>query len=136
MLDIDRFKKINDSYGHLAGDFVLRELGKVLQEGLRADDFLARYGGEEFALIMREISKRNALQTAERIRKLVETSTFKHEGKKMAVTVSIGLATWPDDRIDSVQDLVKAADNNLYAAKRKGRNKVVGQAEKKVPKMS
>jgi two-component system cell cycle response regulator len=135
MLDIDWFKKINDSYGHLAGDFVLRKLGTVLQEGLRADDFLARYGGEEFALIMREVSKRNALQTAERLRKLVETTTFTHEGKKMAVTISIGVATWPDDSIDSVQNLVKTADKNLYAAKRKGRNKVVGQEEKKVPKM-
>jgi two-component system cell cycle response regulator len=135
MVDIDRFKKINDSYGHLAGDFVLREVGKLLQEGLRADDFLTRYGGEEFALIMREISKRNALETAERLRKLVETSTFRHEGKKMAVTVSIGVATWPADRINSVQDLVKAADANLYAAKRKGRNKVVGQREE-MPKGS
>jgi two-component system cell cycle response regulator len=133
MLDIDRFKKINDSYGHLAGDFVLRKLGNVLKQGLRADDFLARYGGEEFALIMREVSKRNALQTAERLRKLVETTTFKHEGKKMTVTVSIGVATWPDDRCDSIQNLVKAADKYLYSAKRKGRNRVVGQEEKKKP---
>ena len=135
MLDIDRFKKINDSYGHLAGDFVLRKLGNVLQERLRADDVLARYGGEEFALIMRESPKRNALQTAERIRKLVETTAFKHEGKKIAVTVSIGVAAWPADKIDSGQDLVKAADANLYTAKRKGRNKVVGQREKRVPKV-
>lgn len=136
MLDIDRFKKINDSYGHLAGDFVLRKLGNMLQERLRADDFLARYGGEEFALIMRETPKRNALQTAERLRKLVATTLFKHEGNKIAVTVSIGVSTWPADRIDSSQALVKAADANLYAAKRKGRNKVVGQAEKKVSKVS
>jgi two-component system cell cycle response regulator len=135
MLDLDWFKKINDSYGHLAGDFVLRKLGNVLQHGLRADDFLARYGGEEFALIMREVSKRNALQTAERLRRLVESTTFKHEGKKMAVTVSIGVATWPDDRVDSVHNLVKAADKNLYTAKRKGRNRVVGQEEKSVPKV-
>ncbi len=125
MLDIDWFKKINDSYGHLAGDFVLRKLGYVLQQSLRADDFLARYGGEEFALIMRGSPKRNAVQTAERIRKLVEATTFKHEGKKIAVTLSIGVATWPADNIHSGRDLVKAADNNLYAAKRKGRNKVV-----------
>jgi diguanylate cyclase (GGDEF)-like protein len=84
---------------------------------------------------MREVSKRNALQTAERLRRLVESTTFKHEGKKMAVTVSIGVATWPDDRVDSVQNLVKAADKNLYTAKRKGRNRVVGQEEKRVPKM-
>jgi diguanylate cyclase (GGDEF)-like protein len=134
MVDIDRFKKINDSYGHLAGDFVLREVGKLLQEGLRADDFLTRYGGEEFALIMRGISKRNALQTAERLRKLVETTTFKHEDRKIGVTVSIGISTWPDDNIDSVRKLIKTADNNLYAAKRKGRNRVVGQGER-VPKV-
>lgn len=136
MMDIDRFKKINDSYGHLAGDFVLRKIGGMLQERLRADDFLARYGGEEFALIMRESPKQSGLQTAERIRKLVETTPFKHEGKKIAVTISIGVATWPADRIDSGQDLVKAADANLYSAKRRGRNKVVGQKEKRVPKVS
>jgi diguanylate cyclase (GGDEF)-like protein len=135
MLDIDRFKKINDTYGHLAGDFVLRKLGTILQEKLRADDFLARYGGEEFALIMREISKQNALQTAERLRELVEATPFKHEGNKMAVTVSIGVATWPDDPIDSAQKLIKTADKNLYAAKRKGRNRVAGQSEKRVPKV-
>jgi len=84
---------------------------------------------------MRESAKRNALQTAERLRKLVETTTFKHEGKKIAVTVSIGVATWPGDRIDSGQDLLKAADANLYTAKRKGRNRVVGQGEKKVSKV-
>jgi diguanylate cyclase (GGDEF)-like protein len=136
MMDIDRFKKINDSHGHLAGDFVLRKIGSMLQERLRADDFLARYGGEEFALIMRESPKQNALQTAERIRKLVETTPFKHEGKRIAVTISIGVATWPAEHIDSGQDLVKAADANLYSAKRRGRNKVVGQKEKRVSKVS
>jgi diguanylate cyclase (GGDEF)-like protein len=136
MLDLDRFKKINDSYGHLAGDFVLRKLGSVLQEKLCADDFLARYGGEEFALIMRETPKRNALQTAERLRKLVETTTFKHEGRKIGVTVSIGVSTWPDDNIDSVRKLIKTADSNLYTAKRKGRNTVVAQTEKKMSKVS
>ena len=136
MMDIDRFKKINDSHGHLAGDFVLRKIGSMLQERLRADDFLARYGGEEFALIMRESPKQNALQTAERIRKLVETTPFRHEGKKIAVTISIGVATWPAEHIDSGQDLVKAADASLYSAKRRGRNKVVGQKEKRVSKVS
>jgi two-component system, cell cycle response regulator len=135
MLDIDRFKKINDSCGHLAGDLVLRKLGNVLLEKLRADDFLARYGGEEFALLMRETSKRSALQTAERLRNLIQTTPFKHEGKKIAVTVSIGVATWPADQVTSPQDLVKAADANLYAAKRKGGNKVVGQREE-MPKGS
>ena len=91
MMDIDRFKKINDSHGHLAGDFVLRKIGSMLQERLRADDFLARYGGEEFALIMRESPKQNALQTAERIRKLVETTPFKHEGKKSPSRSASGL---------------------------------------------
>jgi diguanylate cyclase (GGDEF)-like protein len=136
MMDIDRFKKINDSYGHLAGDFVLRKLGSVLKEKLRAEDFLVRYGGEEFALIMRETSSGSALQTAERLRKLVETTLFKHEGQKITVTVSIGVATWPAAQIDSSHDLVKTADANLYAAKRKGRNRVVGQGEKRVPKVS
>jgi diguanylate cyclase (GGDEF)-like protein len=136
MMDIDRFKKINDSHGHLAGDFVLRKIGSMLQERLRADDFLARYGGEEFALILRESPKQNALQTAERIRKLVETTPFRHEGKRIAVTISIGVATWPAQHIDSGEDLVKAADANLYSAKRRGRNKVVGQKEKRVLKVS
>ncbi len=134
MIDIDWFKKINDSYGHLAGDFVLRKLGNVLQQNLRAEDLPVRYGGDEFALIMRGSPKRNALQMAERLRKLVEAIPFKHEGKKIAVTISIGVATWPTDKVRSGRDLVRAADANLYAAKQKGRNNVVGQKEE-VPKV-
>lgn len=126
-LDIDHFKKINDSHGHLAGDLVLRSLGSVLQKSLRAEDIFVRYGGEEFALIMRETPLRNALPAVERLRAIAESTLFAYEAKELRVTVSIGVATGPVPGIESMEDLIKAADGNLYKAKQRGRNKVVGE---------
>ena len=126
MIDIDHFKKINDSYGHPAGDLVLRMLGSVLQKRLRAEDTFVRYGGEEFALIMRETPAPKALLAGERIRRMVAETVFVYEGKEIRATVSIGVATWPSEGIDSIEDLVKAADANLYKAKQGGRNRVAG----------
>jgi two-component system cell cycle response regulator len=126
MIDIDHFKKINDSYGHPAGDLVLRMLGSVLQNRLRAEDIFVRYGGEEFALIMRETPAPKALLAAERIRSLVADTVFIYEKREIRVTVSIGIATWPAEDIDSMHDLIKAADANLYRAKHAGRNRTAG----------
>jgi two-component system cell cycle response regulator len=127
LMDIDHFKKINDSHGHLAGDLVLRSLGSVLEKRLRAEDIFVRYGGEEFALVMRETPLPNALLAAERVRGIAEKTVFVYEGKKLRITLSIGVAAGPAPGIDTVEDLLKAADKNLYKAKQTGRNKVVGQ---------
>lgn len=127
LLDIDHFKIINDTHGHLAGDRVLRMLGSLLEKKLRAEDIFVRYGGEEFALIMRETPLPNALLAAERIRRIAEEAAFVHEGKKLPLTISIGVATGPAPGIDSLQGLLKTADTNLYRAKQTGRNRVVSR---------
>lgn len=125
LIDIDHFKQINDAHGHLAGDLVLRSLGSVLQKRLRAEDIFVRYGGEEFALVMRETPLEKAFVAAERVRGIAEKTVFVYEGKKLRVTLSIGVAAAPAPGIETVEDLLKAADKNLYEAKQTGRNKVV-----------
>ena len=127
LMDIDHFKEINDSHGHLAGDLVLRSLGSVLEKRLRAEGLFVRYGGEEFALVMRETPMQNALVAAERVRGIAEKTVFVYEGKKLRITLSIGVVSAPAPGIDTVEDLLKAADENLHKAKQTGRNKVVGQ---------
>jgi two-component system, cell cycle response regulator len=124
MIDIDRFKNINDSYGHLAGDNVLRTLGQVLAETIRAEDVLARVGGEEFALIMRTCASAEAGLALERIRRRIASTDFVHDGKKMEVTVSAGIATRGPDGPESSEALLEAADKLLYLAKKNGRDRV------------
>ncbi len=120
LFDIDHFKAINDSYGHLAGDYVLKQLATVVKGKIRREDVLARYGGEEFAIILPEIDGTNANAFAEKIRKLVEKAPFKFEDTKIAVTVSVGLSTCVDP--DDSATLIKRADDKLYEAKAAGRN--------------
>jgi len=122
MLDVDHFKQFNDTYGHPAGDEVLRQLARVLNDARRANDVVARYGGEEFALILVDTAK-----FTERVRERIEAHDFSDafpKNKKNAISVSIGVATFPDDGSDA-EGLVRAADTALYAAKRAGRNRVV-----------
>lgn len=119
MLDVDSFKKYNDSFGHLEGDGVLRRLGELLGEHARPSDFAARYGGEEFAIILANTAADGALVAAERLRKDVEEESF--ENRKL--TISVGVATLTPD-IPSMNALIVAADNALYKAKRDGRNRV------------
>ncbi len=123
MLDIDHFKKFNDTHGHQAGNEALKHLALVVGETVRDTDTVARYGGEEFALILPETSKRVALELAERVRANVESSPVLLEGHHQKVTVSLGLATLPRDAF-SVQTLVGAADEALYLSKQGGRNRV------------
>ncbi|ADH85632.1 sensor domain-containing diguanylate cyclase [Desulfurivibrio alkaliphilus] len=124
MLDIDHFKKVNDTYGHRAGDAVLQQLSGLLKKQARAIDRVCRYGGEELALILPETDREAARQTAERLRRHVEKCCFATCGQQeIGVTVSIGAATCPDAAI-SAETLVNAADRALYAAKRAGRNRV------------
>ncbi len=125
MFDIDHFKKINDTYGHLAGDYVLKQLAAVIKSRIRREDILSRYGGEEFSIILPEIDTYNALQFAEKIRRLTEKSLFRFEDTEIPVTISIGVAALLPDVTDPTE-FVKLADEKLYEAKEKGRNRVVG----------
>jgi diguanylate cyclase (GGDEF)-like protein len=124
MFDLDHFKRINDTYGHLAGDYVLAEFARAITPAIRQEDTFARYGGEEFVVI----SRNDALAAeafAERLRKTIEQHTFEHEGTVIRVSVSVGVASVPDASIHSSSELIATADRALYAAKRAGRNCVV-----------
>jgi diguanylate cyclase (GGDEF)-like protein len=123
LLDIDHFKKVNDTYGHPAGDAVLRGVAQLLQNQARETDIVARFGGEEMALILPETDGRGALAIAERIRKGVAAAAHPTEQGNLRVTASIGLATWPGAAPDA-DTLVEAADKALYRAKEGGRNRV------------
>ena len=122
MIDIDFMKHINDTYGHPAGDQVLRNVAAVLTEEVRQVDVVARYGGEEFAVLLAEASGPRAMVVAERLRQRIEARH--HDGVREAVTVSIGLAAYPDDA-SSCTDLIRAADQALYASKHQGRNRIM-----------
>lgn len=122
MFDVDHFKTVNDSFGHLAGDYVLKELCNIVRTRLRPDDFLARYGGEEFGVALPETPLDGATKIGEELRKLVEKHKFTFESEDIPITISIGAAQL-DERGDVLQ-FVKAADEKLYEAKRGGRNKV------------
>src|SRR5262245_17247498 len=126
MLDIDRFKTINDDMGHLGGDFTLRELAGLVKTTGRKEELFARYGGEEFAVVLPETTGEGAMQVAERIRGLVEKHPFQFEGRTYSVTVSLGVAATGGDPPMAPSDLIRLADEKLYQAKRDGRNRVAG----------
>ena len=123
MIDLDHFKRVNDTYGHEAGDDVLRLLGAALRESLRDVDLAARYGGEEFAIILPETDASDGLAVAEKIRKRIESTAFQWRGSPIAVTISAGVAALPHVGWDNTQ-LVRNADAALYTSKRSGRNRV------------
>jgi diguanylate cyclase (GGDEF)-like protein len=124
MLDIDHFKTVNDTYGHLAGDEALRALATLIRRAARPMDVAARYGGEEFILVLPETTGPGALALGERLRTLVaEHAVSLPADQTIRLTVSIGVATFPDDT-DSLPQLISAADQALYAAKSAGRNGV------------
>jgi diguanylate cyclase (GGDEF)-like protein len=125
MFDIDHFKKINDTYGHLTGDFILKELCHRVRSTVRRDELLARYGGEEFCVVLPEAPRDGSMEFAERIRKLVESRLFIFEGTEIPVTISVGVATVEGEDI-GFSEMVHRADEKLYEAKRTGRNRVVG----------
>jgi diguanylate cyclase (GGDEF)-like protein len=123
LFDVDHFKRINDGYGHPAGDAVLQKLASTVSSALRNEDVLARYGGEEFALILRDLDEDRACICAERVRARVMATEFTFEQKIIPVTISLGVATLgPNARTPDA--MVAAADARLYAAKRGGRNRV------------
>jgi len=125
MFDIDHFKKINDTNGHLAGDYVLRESASFIKQRIRKEECFARYGGEEFAVVMPEAGLENARRFAEKIRKMVEDHPFAFEEKQIEVTISLGVADMVRDMTEPLA-FIKVADSNLYKAKKGGRNCVVG----------
>ena len=128
MVDIDHFKKVNDTYGHPVGDVVLREIARLLRDSIRNVDIAARYGGEEFVLLLVHTPPDGALKLAERIRKQASKLTFKAEEGSFRITISMGIATFPDDA-RSKQTFIERADHALYHAKETGRNRVVNYAD-------
>ncbi|MBU4484599.1 GGDEF domain-containing protein [bacterium] len=124
MIDIDFFKKVNDTHGHLAGDFILHQLTQLLAAMVRHEDILARYGGEEFVIILRETDTEGAKILAERMRKAVEEKVIHFEDNVINITISMGIATLKGDNFKSPSHLIEAADANLYKSKENGRNLV------------
>jgi len=125
LMDLDHFKLINDTYGHLVGDDVLFGVATLLQRAVRSVDTVARYGGEEFVIVLPETGKQGAIAFAERVRDKLATHRFPIAGgQEIHVTASIGVATYPSGQIESVEDLFRAADAALYRAKGSGRNLV------------
>ncbi len=124
MIDIDHFKRINDNFGHLAGDAVLKEVASVVKSRTRREDVFARYGGEEFALLLPEIDTRGAVALAEKVRKLIEKHEFVFDGERISVTISAGVAT-VQKKGELPAEVIGRADEKLYAAKQGGRNRVL-----------
>jgi len=124
LFDLDHFKKVNDTYGHQAGDYVLLEVSTLLSSALRAEDVFARYGGEEFAVICRGSDENQAPIVGERLRKAVEGHRFVLGGTPIPVTISVGVAVLPNASVKDANDLISLADQALYKSKNGGRNRV------------
>jgi two-component system cell cycle response regulator len=133
-LDLDFFKRINDTHGHPAGDFVLSELSQLMATLVRTEDVLARFGGEEFTVLCRGTDLGGAKIVAERLRKTVEAHTFSFGSKTIPVTISLGIAAIPDGGINDHSAFLAASDKALYEAKRTGRNRVCLHGTEKTPR--
>jgi diguanylate cyclase (GGDEF)-like protein len=133
-LDIDFFKRINDTYGHPGGDYVLSELSNMMANLVRTEDVLARFGGEEFTVLCRGTDLAGAKIVAERLRRAVEGRTFTFGGSNVPVTISLGIASIPDTGINDHSAFLAAADKALYEAKRTGRNRVCLHGQEKTPR--
>ncbi len=133
LIDIDHFKKVNDTYGHQVGDFILAEFSRTLQDNIRQYDVLARYGGEEFVIILPETTIADAFVVGEKLRTIIESTVFQDKHEKYRITASFGLAGCTPATDDNFHKstLISHADQALYEAKEKGRNKVVGYSPKK-----
>lgn len=127
MLDLDKFKAVNDTHGHLAGDAVLVEFARRAQGVLRSGELLARYGGEEFIMLLTRTSLEEAVQVAERVRQAISAAPVSFANKSIPVTVSIGVSCFNGRLHTSATQLLAQADELLYEAKRKGRNRVQSQ---------
>lgn len=123
LFDIDHFKEVNDTHGHPAGDFILKNIASLVDQVARGYDVFARFGGEEFVVMMRSGTLESAVVLAERIRASIENNVFEYTDAPLQITISLGVAFWSgDDRFLSSEELVRAADDQLYKAKHAGRN--------------
>ncbi len=125
LFDIDHFKKVNDTYGHMLGDRVLVSVAKTASAAIREGDVLMRYGGEEFVCILPGASQNDAKHIAERIRVMVMDNTVKNGDQEIKITISIGIATFPNAQISNCEEFIKLADEAMYTAKETGRNRIV-----------
>ena len=125
MIDIDRFRAINEEYGHLGGDFALRELAGRIKSSIRKEELFARYGGEEFAIVLPETNRDGAMILCERLRRIIADQPFQYEDKTFQVTISVGIATTTGSENLTPRELISRADEKLYQAKHEGRNRVV-----------
>lgn len=125
MFDIDYFKKINDTFGHMAGDLVLKTIGSLITKSVRLENIACRYGGEEFAIVLRQVNGELAHMIAERLRKQIENEKIAFRGKPIQVTISLGIATYESGNFDTIEDFIQCADENLYSAKELGRNRTI-----------
>ncbi|OGT65949.1 MAG: hypothetical protein A2W69_04640 [Gammaproteobacteria bacterium RIFCSPLOWO2_02_47_7] len=123
MIDADNLKEINDKYGHEAGDRLIKAMATAIQECMRESDTLARYGGDEFIALLTETDQQHAIEAAERIRRAVENTAFDKDGQQIRSTVSIGIASFPQQAGNTI-DLLRKTDQALYASKNAGRNRV------------
>jgi len=126
ILDLDHFKKLNDQYGHLNGDLVLKTLGREILDSMRREDTFARFGGEEFVGMFRATPKDQALAIASKLCMLIESLEFTTGKNTFRVTATIGVATMENNNYESAEEMLMAADNNLYIGKTRGRNQVIG----------
>ena len=133
MFDVDHFKKVNDSHGHLAGDAVLKDLAGRIRPRIRREDLFARYGGEEFACILPSTALAGGVVFAEHLRTLIEERPTEFDGMKIPFTISLGVTTLHKEPQLDAAGLIKRADENLYAAKRGGRNRVVPSLADLIP---
>ena len=124
MIDIDHFKDINDNYGHLCGDYILKSLSALIKNRLRTVDVFARYGGEEFCVLLPESDLTAGITLAEQLRKMIDTNLFQFNGIEIHITISLGISEISQE-INTSESLVKTADDALYEAKRSGRNRVM-----------
>lgn len=129
MLDLDRFKQVNDTFGHPTGDVILYETARILRETAREIDMVGRYGGEEFIVLLPGADEEAATQFAERVRNAVATHRFRDEANEVRMTISGGVSSFPDRDIDHPDVLIKRADQALYSAKESGRDRIVRASE-------
>ncbi|MGQ9579290.1 MAG: sensor domain-containing diguanylate cyclase [Candidatus Aminicenantales bacterium] len=125
MIDIDYFKKINDTYGHQAGDFVLKTMASIFSQNIRVSDLAIRYGGEEFLLVFNGASAVDAYQITEKLRSMVETLRLQYGAFDLKITFSAGVASFPSDKVSDLGSLIQQADAGLYKAKNTGRNRTI-----------
>lgn len=124
MLDLDFFKDINDSYGHLCGDYILQEIGAILQKSLRKSDHVFRYGGEEFLLLLNDTDADEVLERLERLRESIKNRVFCYKNSDISITVSMGITHYQHKKHKNIQDIISQADTALYKAKKSGRNRI------------